>query len=215
MAGENIVYEVTPKPRSAGERRELARFAAESQPIRHTRAFAFARSYVWATGHTVVVDPWTSLHYPGAHIFGYRIGEEVVCVDCGLTRLDPDRASVVTMIRTGALQRVYTTNGDLLHCRDCDRAISSPRIASRQQHGDHEGSEGEDSRHDTADAPVDEEEAVQEVPVGLIINALEAADALERAESDPAISEEERERLRHRLVDAAKRAKLDGDEPVV
>lgn len=210
VTGENIVYEVIPKQGSAGERRELARFTAESLPIRHTRAFAFARSYLWATGHVVVVDPWNSLHYPGAHIFGYRIDGDLVCVDCGLKRLEPNRASIVTMIRAGEIQRVYTTDGEILHCHDCGQQIFSRCYAPRQRLGDDEGANREERRHDASD----EEEAAQEVPVSLIIDALEAADASERAETDLAISEEERERLYQHLIDAAKRAGLSGDEPI-
>ena len=134
MVEENIVYDVILRPGSARERHEIARFIEELMPLRRTQAFTCARRYLWATGHTVAINGWSPLPYPGPRILGYRVDGGLVCVDCGLTRLEPHRAAIVAMIRAGTMQRVCTTDGRLLHCHTCGRAILSARLPPLPRH---------------------------------------------------------------------------------
>jgi len=128
---EHILYEIIPQAQSLAQRREIARFAEEQMPLEHTRAYAFGRDYTWKTGHRVEVDPWHTFVYPGPCILGYRIGEELVCVDCGLQRLDPNRSTVVNLVRGGQMQRVHSTEGEVLACQDCGQQIYSPSLPPR------------------------------------------------------------------------------------
>lgn len=132
---EHIVYEIIPVDAERGQRREIARFTEEQMPLEHTRAYAFGRDYTWKTGHGVEVDPWHTFVYPGPRLLGYRIGEELVCVECGLKRLDPNRAAVVDHVRSGRIERVRETNGERLACQDCGEEIFSPKPLFPQQRG--------------------------------------------------------------------------------
>lgn len=125
MVEEHILYEITPQALGPHQRREIARFIEEEMPLEQTRAYAFGRDYLWKTGHSVEVDPWHTFVYPGPRILGYHIADELVCVDCGLKRLDPDRSAVVDLVRNGKMERVYSTDGEVLTCQDCGGKIAS------------------------------------------------------------------------------------------
>lgn len=137
MIEEHIIYEYIPRPLYAGERHEIARTDEEQMPLEQTKAYSLAMAYAFATGRHVAIDPWTDMEFQptGRRVLGYRIGEELVCVECGLKRLDPNRAAVIDYVRSARMVSVCATNGERLACQDCGEKIFSPKPLFPQQRG--------------------------------------------------------------------------------
>ncbi len=124
-----VVYECIPHTGHLPERHEIARVNEEQMPLKQTKAYALARGYAHATGRNVQIDPWIHVELdPVKPILGYRFGGELVCVECGLKRLDPQRVAVIDYLRNGRIESVQSTNGLRLACHDCRQEIFSPKV---------------------------------------------------------------------------------------
>ena len=125
MTEENIVYEVVPEPGRAGKRRELARFIEDPMPLKHTRAFTFARRYCQATGHPTKLEDGTGFTYGGPKIVGYHVGADVVCKTCGLDYVWPDALALMAYV-TDKSRLVFASAAGELTCRDCGDRLFTP-----------------------------------------------------------------------------------------